>query len=123
MTQTLGLYGLDSVGNRSDPMSLTFRVDTVAPAIIYFTHTTTLWPGEPFLMVGSVSDGSGVRAMHLSGLAPNQEHLAEVMNLEYESTLGAGRGDHADDRRSILLGGVQRLFRSSQRRYVDLCTG
>jgi subtilisin-like proprotein convertase family protein len=91
VTQTLVLYGLDSVGNRTDPMGLTFQVDTVAPAIVYFTHTTTLRPGEPFFLIGSVSDGSGVKAMRLSGLAPNQEYLAKVMTLDYVPTLGAGR--------------------------------
>ena len=90
VTQTLVLHGLDSVGNRSDPMSLTFQVDTVLPAIVYFTHTTTLRSGQPFFIVGSVSDGGGVRAMQVSGLTPKQEYVADVIALDYEPSIGSG---------------------------------
>ena len=91
ITRTLALYGLDSVGNRStDPLSLTFRVDTVPPAITYFTHSDSLSPGEPFFITGSVSDGGGVKAMRLSGLAPNQDHLADVIPLDYDPSIGSG---------------------------------
>ena len=92
ITRTLALYGLDSVGNRStDPLSLTLRVDTVPPAITYFTHSSSLVPGEPFFITGSVSDGGGVKAMRLSGLGPNQDHLAAVIPLDDDPSMGSGR--------------------------------
>jgi len=92
ITQTLALYGLDSVGNRStDPLSLTLRVDTVPPTITYFTHSDSLATGEPFFITGSVSDGGGVKAMRLSGLAPNQDHLADVIPLDYDPSISSGR--------------------------------
>ncbi len=92
ITRTLALYGLDSVGNRStDPLSLTLRVDTVPPAITYFTRSSNLATGEPFFMTGSVSDGGGVKAMRLSGLAPNHDHLAAVIPLDYDPSIGLGR--------------------------------
>ena len=92
ITRTLALYGLDSVGNRStDPLSLTFRVDTVPPAITYFTHSGSLATGEPFFITGSVSDGGDVKAMRLSGLGPNQDHLADVIPLDYDPSIGSGR--------------------------------
>jgi subtilisin-like proprotein convertase family protein len=91
VTRTVELYGLDSVGNRSTALSLTFSVDTVPPVITHLTHTTTLRPGYPFLIAGSVSDGGGIRAMQVSGIAPGQGYVAGVMALEYEPSIGFGR--------------------------------
>lgn len=97
VTRTLALYGLDSVGrtasagNRSAPLSLTFQVDTVPPVITYVTHTAVLRPGDPLLIAGTVSDGGGVRVMQLSGLAPGQGAVADVIPLEYDPAIGAGR--------------------------------
>ena len=91
VTRTVALVGLDSGGNRSAPLSLTFRVDTVPPAITYVTHTAVLRPGDPLLIEGTVSDDGGVRTMQLSGLAPEQGRVADVIPLRYAASIGSGR--------------------------------
>ncbi len=91
VTRTLTLHGLDSGDNRSAPLSLTFQVDTVPPAITYVTHTAVLRPGDPFYIGGVVSDSRGIRAMQISGLAPGQGAVADVIPLDYDPAIGAGR--------------------------------
>lgn len=88
------IWTYHSGGNRSAPLSLTFQVDTVPPAITYVTHTAVLRPGDPFYIGGVVSDGRGVRAMQISGLAPGQGAVADVIPLDYDPAIGAGR-NHA----------------------------
>ncbi|MCP4540585.1 MAG: hypothetical protein GY832_25900, partial [Chloroflexi bacterium] len=89
LTQSLHIYGLDSVGNRTtDPLSLTFRVDTAAPAI-----TVTTWPSVPLVLSaplhvdGIVSDGNGIQVMRLLGYAPNRQTLAGTAHVEAPSNV------------------------------------
>jgi subtilisin-like proprotein convertase family protein len=58
--QQLTIYGLDSIGNRSQPLALTYRLDTVAPLITVTNAVPTATasaPGAPTrVMTGTVSD-------------------------------------------------------------------
>jgi uncharacterized repeat protein (TIGR01451 family) len=81
VTQTLTLYGLDSVGNRSLPLTLTFAVDTVAPVLtvtqqlneVVSTLTTTVMSGESF-------DGSGVASLYAVGETPDGQRYVDALS-------------------------------------------
>lgn len=66
VTHTLAIYGLDEVGNRTvEPISLTYRLDTVAPVL---TVTTALTRSPlldpPPVLAGQVSDGGGLEGVY-----------------------------------------------------------
>jgi hypothetical protein len=69
--QDLSLYGVDGAGNRSAPLTRTYGVDTVPPAVM-----VTLWvdylPAAVATLVlgGTVSDGGGVSEMYVSVETP-----------------------------------------------------
>ncbi|MBN1888600.1 MAG: Ig-like domain-containing protein [Thermoflexales bacterium] len=66
--QTLLMSALDSVGNAvTSPISLSFKLDSVAPLV---TVTHALTDGALLHLEGLVSDGSGVRTMRLNLLTP-----------------------------------------------------
>ena len=77
VTQTLTLTGLDSVGNRSAPLTLTFAVDNVAPVLtitqalseVVHTFTTTV-------AVGQVADGSDIAALYAYGETARGDRFA-----------------------------------------------
>jgi uncharacterized repeat protein (TIGR01451 family) len=83
ITQTLVLYGYDKVGNRSEPLTRTFRVDAVAPAITVTTATsgTILLPAAHHLS-GLVSDGGAVSTVRVVVQAPNGDLYAEAIVLD-----------------------------------------
>ena len=61
VTHTLSIYGLDEVGNRTAaPISLTYRLDTVAPVLTVTTVLTrSAIAGPSPVLTGQVSDGGG----------------------------------------------------------------
>lgn len=69
LTQTLALYGLDLVGNRSDPpLTLSFFLDNVPPVVTVTAalpqvHYSDIFTPTPVL-TGTVYDGGGVRTMY-----------------------------------------------------------
>ncbi|HOS78982.1 MAG TPA: Ig-like domain-containing protein [Anaerolineae bacterium] len=67
VTQTLAIYSLDSLGNRlAAPISLTYRLDTVAPALTVTTALTQVHLVAPApVLSGTVSDGGGLEAVYL----------------------------------------------------------
>jgi subtilisin-like proprotein convertase family protein len=78
ITQTLSLYGLDLVGNRSDPpLVLTFRLDDVPPVITVTEALASLSYAsshEPTpVLTGTVYDGGGVRWMYATVQDPEGE--------------------------------------------------
>ncbi len=82
ITRTLVLYGYDKVGNRSEPLTRTFRVDAVAPVITITTPTsgTVLLPGSHHVS-GLVSDGGEVTTVRVVIQAPNGDLSAEEATL------------------------------------------
>jgi subtilisin-like proprotein convertase family protein len=67
VTQTLTIYSLDALGNQlAEPISLTYQLDTVAPALTVTTAITEvhMMAARPVLS-GTVSDGEGVEAIYL----------------------------------------------------------
>ncbi len=79
--QTIAFYGLDAVGNRSTvPLSRTYQVDTVPPAVAVITHISEILldayqpvtdtdkateTAPPPVLVGTVSDGGGVSEVYV----------------------------------------------------------
>ncbi len=81
VTQTLRIYGLDSVGNRSQPLVLSFRVDNVAPVITVTSaySQVTISPdvlATPILS-GTVSDGGGVPSLYVQVQTPSGNLYSE----------------------------------------------
>jgi hypothetical protein len=61
MTQTFSFYGYDGVGNRSEPVTATTRVDLVAPAVEVTPAAGQVVQGiTTTILAGTVHDGSGV---------------------------------------------------------------
>src|SRR5262249_22401444 len=72
VTRSLAIYALDSVGNRTTaPLKLTFRVDTVPPALTVATALATvpLLYAAPVLS-GTIHDGAGVQDIAVRILTP-----------------------------------------------------
>ncbi|MFQ5342807.1 MAG: hypothetical protein ACE5F6_14805, partial [Anaerolineae bacterium] len=72
ITRTVIITGVDSVGNRStEPLSRTFRVDTVAPAITVTTAITQVLLGDTATVLGGVvSDGGQVNSVFMTVQGP-----------------------------------------------------
>lgn len=67
--QSRTVYALDSVGNRStEPLSLTYRLDTVPPVITVRSNLTST---KVFTISGTVSDGGEVGGMGILMLMPD----------------------------------------------------
>ena len=80
--QTLAIYGLDVVGNRTaEPVSLTLRLDNVAPVITVTTavsQVTTDPNRTPItLLSGTVNDGGRVSTMYAFVQTPEDNLRAE----------------------------------------------
>ncbi len=87
LSQTLRIYGLDSVGNRSEPLTVSYRLDTVPPALSVSAAISQL--GVPLggsatpVLTGTVSDGGGVLIMYALVQAPSGEFsIGEVESSE-----------------------------------------
>jgi hypothetical protein len=83
ITHTLTLYGYDQVGNRSAPLTRTFRVDAVAPVIT----VTTPMSGSDLLISrhhasGLVRDGGAVATIYVVIQMPNGDFSVESVELE-----------------------------------------
>jgi subtilisin-like proprotein convertase family protein len=67
VTQTLTIYGVDGVGNRtSEPISLTYRLDVVAPALtvtLAVSQTSLEFPTP--VLEGQASDGNALGATYV----------------------------------------------------------
>ncbi len=62
--QTLTLTGLDSVGNRSAPLTITLNVDTVAPIVtVTQALTEALAASGMTILAGEISDGSAIAGL------------------------------------------------------------
>jgi hypothetical protein len=80
-TRTLTFFGLDGVGNRTE-LDLTFRVDTVAPAINVTRAASTAYLGAPTLVLeGAVSDGGEVAQVLVRIQTPAGGTLADYAAL------------------------------------------
>ena len=94
VTRTVTISGLDSVGNRTtEPLSLTFQVDTVAPVITVTTAITEVLLGDTATVLsGTVSDGGQVNNVFVTVQAPsgnlNTEQVLQADTL-VRSTLNA----------------------------------
>jgi hypothetical protein len=68
ITHTLQAYAMDLVGNRSDPITLTFEIDNVAPtlAVTATVELTATTPNRPSVRVlaGTASDGGRIVQMY-----------------------------------------------------------
>jgi subtilisin-like proprotein convertase family protein len=64
---TLNIYGLDSVGNRTpEPISLTYQLDVVPPALTTTVVITIMYELSPTLVLaGQVSDGGGMDEVYV----------------------------------------------------------
>lgn len=77
VSQTMSFYGFDGIGNRStQPLSVTFRVDTVAPVITLTQQTRTVYPTNQVVLNGSVSDGGQV--ISLTALVQSPIGLSQI---------------------------------------------
>jgi subtilisin-like proprotein convertase family protein len=67
LTQTLFIYGLDGVGNRTpEPISLTYRLDVVSPVLTVTTTISRVFQDAPqAVLTGQVSDGGGVDEVYV----------------------------------------------------------
>ena len=85
VTMTLRFTGLDGVGNRSQPITRTFRVDTVAPVItttqLVFQSGGLLPPGTTVLE-GTVTDGSGVAQVRIRVVMPDGSVVYDTAALQ-----------------------------------------
>jgi len=67
LSVTLSIYGLDGVGNRTpEPISLTYQLDVVPPALTTTVVITMMYELSPTLVLaGQVSDGGGVDEVYV----------------------------------------------------------
>ncbi|MCL5997864.1 MAG: proprotein convertase P-domain-containing protein [Chloroflexi bacterium] len=67
LTQTLSIYGMDDVGNRTtSAISLTYQLDVVPPALTVTTIITRRQQLFPLMVLaGQVSDGSGLNEVYV----------------------------------------------------------
>lgn len=88
-TQTMAIYGLDSMGNRSaEPLRFTYTVDN-EPPVIQTTNTATItlkvddiYTDSTRLQVGgTVSDISGVREMWFTVMRPESVMLTDPITV------------------------------------------
>ncbi|MEE8392580.1 MAG: proprotein convertase P-domain-containing protein, partial [Anaerolineae bacterium] len=112
----VSIHGADLVGNRAEPLTLTFAVDTVAPAITVTTQPSGIVViGNPFRLEGTVSDGGQVRVMRLSVLAPNGDTLADT--IDHGPSAGSGQGGGTwvyTDTSRFVISGTFTLFVEAQ---------
>ncbi|MEM7030805.1 MAG: LamG-like jellyroll fold domain-containing protein [Chloroflexota bacterium] len=80
---TLRIYGLDSVGNRTaTPIELTYEVDTTAPTITVTEQQLRFDPQATSpALAGTVSDGSDLQTVELKALSPNSQEIVETLTL------------------------------------------
>ncbi|MEP7198854.1 MAG: proprotein convertase P-domain-containing protein, partial [Chloroflexota bacterium] len=75
VAQTLSLYGVDTAGNRSQPVTISYRVDTVAPQLhvssVVARLVTTLGADAIAIANGTVSDGGNVHVMYAIVIEPS----------------------------------------------------
>ena len=64
------------MGNRGEVVTLTYRIDTVAPLI---TVTGILTSNNVFSLSGSLSDGGGVKVLRLTMLSPSGGSQSQVV--------------------------------------------
>ncbi|MBN1887616.1 MAG: Ig-like domain-containing protein [Thermoflexales bacterium] len=76
VAQMRSMYAVDSVGNRSAALSLTYRIDTVAPLI---TVTGILTSNNVFSLSGSLSDGGEIQALRWTMLSPGGGSQSQVI--------------------------------------------
>ncbi len=101
-TRTLHIYGLDNAGNRSEPLTLTFDIDTAAPVItdVLETYQEVWHRGSPFEISGRVLDSSPIHTLQLQLMDPAGNISADNIHLvgdtwHYtDSTLFAQLGDY-----------------------------
>lgn len=81
--QTLSVYALDSVGNRTDaPQVISFTVDNVAPRLVVTQTQTQLAlsaDAPPVAITGIVSDGVGARSIMVMSFSPSGQMQIEVV--------------------------------------------
>ncbi|MBN1890631.1 MAG: Ig-like domain-containing protein [Thermoflexales bacterium] len=77
VSQTRRLVGIDNVGYRSQPLTLTYKLDTVAPAL---TVTHALTDVDRLYLSGSVSDGGELRLLRVRMTLPNGGQYATVIS-------------------------------------------
>ena len=67
LTQTLSIYGLDGVGNRTaDAISLTYRLDVAPPVLTVITVVTQTSQVSPtIVLAGQVTDGGGLNGVYV----------------------------------------------------------
>jgi hypothetical protein len=83
VTQTLAMYGLDSLGNRvSSPINLTYLLDTVAPVLTatQVANRMTPKPTKPML-IGQVSDGGEMEGVYVRVDPPDGASYRDVVTL------------------------------------------
>jgi type II secretory pathway pseudopilin PulG/subtilisin-like proprotein convertase family protein len=80
LTQTLFIYGLDGLGNRTtEPISLTYQLDVVPPALTTTVVITILYELSPTLVLaGQVSDGGGVDEVYVRVDPPDATSYRDV---------------------------------------------
>jgi len=87
--RTLAFTGVDWVGNRSEPVTRTFRIDTVPPVVtvtqvisqvLFSDYMTGSVTGGPVLG-GTVTDGSGVKALYIRLETPSGKIVWQAANL------------------------------------------
>ncbi|MCP4540474.1 MAG: hypothetical protein GY832_25330, partial [Chloroflexi bacterium] len=76
MNKTIVIYGYDSLGNRSDPIPLTFEIDTRAPDLSVSSMLASSRLDELMTADGLVSDANDV-VVRLSILTPNGQFTAD----------------------------------------------
>ena len=87
--QTLTVYGQDAAGNRSQPLTVTYRMDNTPPALrVNFVAAFVPPIGSYLVASGTVSDGSkvDVNVLFVPAAGPSQRYKAAVAGNDWSFT-------------------------------------
>lgn len=78
ISQTLALYAVDSIGNRTaEPVTVTYVLDVVGPALAVSTHIANSAQAAPVIQ-GTMADGGGVDEVYVWGVGPDGATYQEL---------------------------------------------
>lgn len=84
LTQALTIYGADGVGNRTSvPISLTYRLDVVAPVLTVTVAVSQMALESPRpVLVGKVSEGNELDVVYVCVEPPDGAYYCELARME-----------------------------------------